>query len=57
MSQIVRNSRFNNLPFGIVDGDIIEAVNDFQSDESSDRTVDVISLAGLFADLTILDAT
>jgi len=57
MSQIVRDGGFNNLPFGIVNGDFIDPFNGFKPDESPDRTVDVVALAGLFSDLTILDAT
>ena len=57
LGQIVRDGRFDDLPFCMVDGDIIDAVNDFKTDKRPDRAVDVITLARFFSDLAILDAT
>jgi hypothetical protein len=50
-----RNSCFNNLPFGGIDSDIVDLVSCFKPDKSAERTVDVVSLAGFFSDLTVLD--
>jgi hypothetical protein len=36
MSQIIRDGRFNNLPFGLVDSDFVDAFNNLKSDESPD---------------------
>jgi hypothetical protein len=57
LGQIVRDGRFDNFPLCMIDSDGIDTVNDLKTDESADRTVDVITLAGFFSDLTILDAT
>ena len=57
MCQIVRDSGFHYFPFGVIDGDIVNLVSCFKADESAERTVDVVSLAGFFSDLTVLDTT
>jgi hypothetical protein len=57
MSQINGDSRFSNLPFSIVESDVIDMVDSFEPDKSPDGTIDMVSLAGLFLDLTVFNAT
>ena len=57
MSEIIRDSGLNDLPFGAIDSDVVDLVNRFKPDESAERTVDVVSLAGFFSDLAVLDTT
>jgi hypothetical protein len=57
MPQIISNGRFGNLPFRVVDSDIIDVIDSFKPDKSPDGTIDMISLAGLFSDLTVFNAT
>lgn len=47
MSQIIRDSRFDDLPLSVIDGDRIDLVSHFETDESTERAVDVVSLARL----------
>lgn len=57
MSEKVRDGGFNDLPLGGIDSDIVSLVRRFKPDKSAERAVNVVSLAGLFSDLTILDTT
>ena len=57
MSQIVSDSRFDNLPFGLVDSDAIDTIDDFEPYKSAERAIDVVTLTGFFSDLTVLDTT
>jgi len=57
MSEIIRDSGLNDLPYGVNDSDFVYLVRRFKPDKSAERTVDVVSLAGFFSDLAILDTT
>jgi hypothetical protein len=40
VSQIIQDRGFNDLPFSLVNGDIVQAINGFLSDKSPKRTFD-----------------
>jgi len=55
MSKIIHDSGFDDLPFGVIDSDVVDLVSRFKPNKSAKRTVDVVSLAGFFSDLTVLN--
>lgn len=54
MSEIIRDSGLTDFPFCIVDSDIVDLVNRLKAYECTERTVDMVSLAGFFSDFIIL---
>ena len=57
MCQIVSDSGFHDFSFGIIDSDIVDLVSRFKTDESAERAVDVVALAGFFSDLAVFGTT
>lgn len=52
MSEIIRDSGLNDLPFSGVDCDVVYLVRRFMPDKSAERTVDVVSQVGFFSVIT-----
>lgn len=55
MGNIIRDSGLNDLPFAVIESDVVYMVRRFKPDKSTERTVDAISLANFISDATILD--
>lgn len=55
MGQILSYGGLNDLPFGVIDGDIVDLVNNFKTDECTERIVDWVPLAGLYSDFSFFD--
>lgn len=57
MAHIVRDGRPDHLPRCLVDGNALQLFHRLESDECTQRSVDMITLSSLLANFTILYAT
>jgi len=55
MGQIISDSGFHAIPFGVVTRGVVDLIGRFPTDGKVGRIINVISLGIFFSDLTILD--